>query len=56
MRYHGARSKSNVSCIFYKWGSREAKAVAVKMKESCQGDARAIAYGREEIRIGQRDK
>lgn len=30
--------------------------MAIKVKESCQGDARANAYGREEIRIGQRGK
>lgn len=27
--------------------------MAIKVKESCQGDARANACGREEIRIGQ---
>ena len=30
--------------------------MAIKRKESCQGDARVNAYGREEIRIGQRGK
>lgn len=56
MLYCGECSKTKYQLYLLgcREGPREAEAVAIEMKEGCQGDSRFNAYGREEARTGQR--